>query len=181
MRRKGGLSEAHLLLIIHIISLKWQGAIAFLRHNCVFRLQAEMRPSGLHYCELPTWEMRMQWLEILPGSTLVTQRDKQMLNKQEINSFFSFSFPHKRPVCFCWTFAGIQAAIRSQCVLSHLTFGVAESSPWWGQKACPGCSVCWAGSQLGWCMGGVWGWDISSTLKCWKTTLYGWNKCYTLI
>jgi len=27
-----------------------------------------------YYCELPTWEMRMQWLEILPGSTLVTER-----------------------------------------------------------------------------------------------------------
>lgn len=69
--------------------------------------------------------------------------DRQMLNKQEINS----SFPHKRAACFCWTFACMQAVVQSQCVLSHLTLG--REQPLAGQNVCPGCS--WQLECLGVC------------------------------
>lgn len=108
------------------------------RPNCIFMLEAEMRPSCLHYCELPIWEMRCRRLEMLPGSSLGTQRHNQMLNRQEINSSFPFSVPHKKWVCFCWSFACVKAAVWSQCLLSHLTFGMSESSLWWGPQAFSG-------------------------------------------
>lgn len=117
-------------------------------------------------------------LEILPGSSLVTQRDNQVLNKQEINSSSPFSFPHKRRVCFCWSFACIKAAVWSQCVLSHSTFGVSESGWWWGQKAFSDGGICWTCLQGRGALGGAEGRGTSPTLK---QTPHRWKKCSTLI
>lgn len=166
----GGLCEAHPLLISHVISLKWQGAIAFflgpIASSCY---EQRWDPLACIIVNYPFGKWGCCVLEILPGSSLVTQRDNQMLNKQEINSSFPFSFPHKRWVCFCWSFACVKAAVWSQCVLSHLTFGMSEGSLWREQKAFSDGGICWACLQCGGGLGGAECRGTSRTLKHWKT------------
>lgn len=132
-----GLYEAHPLLIRHVISLKWQDEIA-----PIMKMQLDSKQQqrwDLLVCitvNYPSGKWGCCSLEMLPGSLLVTQRHNQMLNKQEIiNSSFPFSFPHKSWVYFHWIFAYVKAAVWSQCLLSHLTFGMSESSLWWRPKA----------------------------------------------
>lgn len=170
MNRVSGLCEAHPLLISHVISLKWQGEITFVL--CPIASLCQEQRWDLLVCNTVNY-LSGKWgccrLEVLPGSSLLTHRHNQMLNKQEINSSFPFSLPHKRWVCFHWSFACVKAAVWSQCLLSHLTFAMSESSLWWRAKAFSD--------------GGSWAWrgPGGANQPSLKTLENKWDNCRTLI